>query len=158
MSNLKYIFVIDTNKYAGNFERELTGYCTGHVGECDVGDDQAVLFEEEVGSYGDEIFPNILQVPDDNGCWRPCYIWKTPGRKNDGYGGHSDGEGGYPAYESVAIFFESPLTDDQVKLLEERAKKFCDREDIQIRGFRILKEQTTIETVTTIDFIKEIKK
>lgn len=28
-----YAFVIDTEQYAGNFEREIGAYCTGTIGE-----------------------------------------------------------------------------------------------------------------------------
>ncbi|KKK83825.1 hypothetical protein LCGC14_2789530, partial [marine sediment metagenome] len=32
-----WIFIIDTDSYAGNFEREMCAYITGRVGECGVG-------------------------------------------------------------------------------------------------------------------------
>ncbi len=31
-----YLFVIDTDTYAGNFEREMCAYVTGQIGECEV--------------------------------------------------------------------------------------------------------------------------
>lgn len=33
---------------------------------------------------------------------------------------------GFPAYESVAIFFDSEPTEEELDLMWERAKKFCD--------------------------------
>jgi len=42
-----YKFIIDTDQYAGNFEREMCAYLTGTVGECGVGDEFAELFSKE---------------------------------------------------------------------------------------------------------------
>jgi hypothetical protein len=89
----KYVLVIDTEQYAGNFERELCAYCTGQIGECEVGDDEAKVFHEEVPAdpfvdkHGDSV---LEQRPDDSGspCLRPCAAWPTPGWFNTGMGGH----------------------------------------------------------------------
>lgn len=82
-----FIFVIDTDRYAGSFERPLTAFCTGQVGECEVGQDQVPLFEDnctpELSEYFDS---NVAPVPDEYGCIRPTSIWKTPGYWNDGHG------------------------------------------------------------------------
>jgi hypothetical protein len=85
-----WIFVIDTEDYSGNFERELCAYITGHIGECGVGDEMAEHFEKEVG----EPLKNVVEEPDeDNGCLRPTVIYPTPGWFNHGYGEHfRDGE------------------------------------------------------------------
>jgi len=40
----KYIFIVDTEKYAGDFERQLTAYCTGQVGDCGVGEREGQNF------------------------------------------------------------------------------------------------------------------
>lgn len=89
----EWIFVIDTDKYAGNFEREITAYITGVIGECGVGDKLAALFLEE---NPDMINPDyskesilteyISQKPDEHGCRRPCTVWSTPGWFNSGAG------------------------------------------------------------------------
>ena len=78
-----FIFTIDTDQYAGNFERDLTAYCTGHIGECGVGAEKAEIYEDEE-KYR---FNNILQKADDHGWHRPCYIYPTPGFYDDGMGG-----------------------------------------------------------------------
>ena len=84
---IKYILCFDTNKYAGNFERDLTAYATGQIGECEVGDDQAELFYATVPQEDiDEIKDKILQESDENGCYRPCEIQLTQGWVNDGMG------------------------------------------------------------------------
>lgn len=78
-----YKFVIDTDQYSGNFEREMTAYLTGCVGECGVGDEYAELFEKENVDHID--FSNVAFLNDD-GCSRPCNIEITPGWFNDGIG------------------------------------------------------------------------
>lgn len=79
-----FAFVIDTNQYAGNFERELCAYITGRIGDCQVGEVNAAKFQSEVG----EPFENVVDEADDHGCRRPVSIFPTPGWFNDGMGGH----------------------------------------------------------------------
>lgn len=43
----KYSFIIDTNSYAGNFEREMCAYLTGQVGDCGVGDEHIESLKEQ---------------------------------------------------------------------------------------------------------------
>jgi len=83
----KYIFVIDTESYSGNFERQMTAYCTGRIGDCEVGDGEASIFRKEVGDP-DKIFGEVLDIPDAFGCRRPTEIYPTPGWFNNGMGGH----------------------------------------------------------------------
>ena len=124
-----YAFVIDTDSYAGNFEREMTAYLTGVVGECEVGKE---LIE---GLPID--FNNIMQVSDDNGCYRPTTCWLNPEKTS---------------YDSVAIFFEEKPTDEQISFMKERVKNFDNihrtkgymakfntgRPEIKILGFRLI--------------------
>ena len=213
-----YVFVVDTDSYSGNFEREMTAHLTGHVGECEVGAD---LVDENI----ERIFSNITQVSDDNGCWRPCEIYPTPGIYNNGMGFNyvigeeeqaiakyiestesyykplikqredykirlTNGEvistwtieacdreiksyndkidnaknttketlGKHPAYQSVAIYFDSKPTDEQISLMKERATTFnetalenCERysilskeSNVKVTGFRLIKVETTV--------------
>src|SRR5271156_1981169 len=100
--NYQYIFIVDTDAYAGNFERELCAYMTGVLGECGIGEEAKKLYEKD----GFEPLKNLVtQVPDDHGYWRPCAIQVTPGWFNDGYGGH---------------YRESDY--DEAKVIEERNK------------------------------------
>lgn len=32
-----YSIVVETDSYAGNFEREMCAFMTGHIGECEAG-------------------------------------------------------------------------------------------------------------------------
>ncbi len=79
-----WLFIIDTEDYAGNFERDLCAYITGRVGECGVGDEEAKLFEEETGFEG---FDNVVEEADERGCYRPASIYPTIGWFNNGFGG-----------------------------------------------------------------------
>jgi len=82
-------FVIDTDEYAGNFEREITTYITGIVGDCGrdmkiqahvrplIPSDRLDMFDDLIGSES-----------DDNGCRRPAKTYPTPGWYNNGLGFH----------------------------------------------------------------------
>jgi hypothetical protein len=80
-----FYFVIDTDEYAGNFEREMTAFITGCIGECEVGSELTEELEED-GLSSDFFDCLITQEPDENGCHRPCKIWDTPGYFNNGLG------------------------------------------------------------------------
>jgi len=180
-----WIFIIDTDSYSGNFERQMCAYATGSVGECGVGDEEAEMFFDETGFDGyNYSFGNIIQpVADERGCRRPCYIWPTAGRLNNGMGtnyndgdpipevnlekhgykdaadfkqktGFDPGVGRFPAYESVAIFFERRPSDEDINMMKVRCRTFAaTKEDIlkkpycKILGFQLIEQ---IQTVTEI--------
>lgn len=123
---MEYIVVIDTNKYAGNFEREMCAYITRQVGSCGVGQDFADIAEKELTEEQAEWFEdNISSQPDDNGCWRPCEIWL------DRCGAE---------YNSVAIFLESAPDRHTIALVHSRAKSFeAYHEGLVVEGIRLLK-------------------
>jgi hypothetical protein len=80
------LFVIDTNSYAGNFERELTAYCTGIVGELGNGEEEAANFKKRCADHT-EIFEDLVELKnDEHGYPWPCEIYPTPGFFNDGMG------------------------------------------------------------------------
>jgi len=83
-----YILVIDTELYAGNFERPMCAYATGQVGECGVGEEEAQDFEDAFPKEAEEIAEIICSLPDEHGCHRPASIYPTPGYFNDGLGHH----------------------------------------------------------------------
>ena len=132
-----YAFVIDTDSYAGNFERDMTAYLTGRVGECGVG-------EELVEDLPIE-FNNVMDVPDEHDCYRPTSLWKSPNAK----------------YNSVAIFFEDNPTQEQIDFMKERVKSFDhahktmgrmaefykDAPEINILGFRLLEFTSKINEI-----------
>jgi len=141
-----WVFIIDTDQYAGNFEREMCAYCTGTVGQCEVGEEMTILFGEDfnlVADNWDEDNPFMDYVDewvmDDNGCGRPTSIWRSP-----------SGDG----CNSVAIFFQQEPTEELIKIMKERSSDFAknrpDRKEywegdkpMKILGFRLLKQEVT---------------
>jgi hypothetical protein len=128
-------FIIKTNEYAGNFERQLCAHCTGESGECGVGLDyinesNKNLFEEDC----------IIQVPDDHGCSRPCSIWTSAGCQD--------------RYRSVIIYFENKPSQQAIDIIKERSKTFINAvrekdkylygrlENLEILGFSIVEFKT----------------
>ena len=75
----KYIFVIDTNKHAGNFERQMCAYITGQIGDCKVGEEMANLAKKELSKEQYDLFNDIItNISDDHGFYSPCSIWLSP--------------------------------------------------------------------------------
>lgn len=134
--NLKegFAVIIDTNDYAGNFEREMTAFCTGIVGECEVGEE---YIDHKIGELFDEA---IQQVSDDNGCYRPCEAVFYNGECS-----------------SVAIYFNEAPTHELTEIIKERAHLFNDvrkesnwykDSNIKILGFRQVKVSSKSEEVS----------
>lgn len=106
-----WIFVVDTNQYAGNFERDMTAFVTGVWGDCEVGKKTANDFKEQHPEYLDvrkfSIFWDMMvQVPDENGCKRPCSLWDNPKWFNDGLG-HFYKRNSYNVTEVTKKYLES---------------------------------------------------
>lgn len=83
-------FIIDTNKYSGNFERELCAFVTGHIGDCGVGEKEALEYQSEFS-----MIPGVKQVDDEDqtSIYRPVSIYPTEDVWNNGLGFHfQDGE------------------------------------------------------------------
>lgn len=159
----KYIFIIDTEDYAGNFERDLCAWMTGMTGECGVGK----TFARDVPVTVSSLFEDILDHrPDDHGIRRPCSIWPTPGWVQDGNGNEyririGSKKKTYPAHMSVAIFFDQRPTTMMRRVLLERARTFNDalKKSIEknphlaftfplkITGFRLLTETISYQEV-----------
>jgi hypothetical protein len=118
-----YAFIINTDKYAGNFEREMCAYLTGATGDCEVGTERV---DEEISA---KFEMDIQQVADDHGCYRPTSLWGGPT-------GHC---------ESVAIFFENKPTAEQINIMKERAMEFGESDNLIISGFSLTKF-TTVAT------------
>ena len=89
--NSAYEFIIDTEQYSGNFERELCAYMTGQIGGCEKGLEDAEIARQEIP---EDILlwlqMHITRDDDDNDChcFRPVAIAQTPGWFNDGIGNH----------------------------------------------------------------------
>lgn len=150
----KYIFVIDTDQYSGNFEREMCACLTGQIGDCEVGIEESIKFRKEVGEDMYESMDAwIEQRPDDHGTLRPCYLYPTPGYFNNGIGGEfKDGReeealkhfrdycknqkddfykdmineplSKHPSYQSVAIYFHKKPSQEVIDMMKSRANEF----------------------------------
>jgi len=73
----RHVLVIDTDRYAGGFERQLVAFMTGRVGECGVGKEEAARFDEKAAP--ESFHPDLIgEEPDEHGCYRPASIWVSP--------------------------------------------------------------------------------
>lgn len=149
--------IIDTEQYAGNFEREMVAYVTGLVGECDVGERQAVEAREslspDVLGWFDAC---VVYVPDEHGCKRPANIAPTPGWSNNGLGAHrklkSNESPKYLAYLSVEMVVREWPPDDVAAVIVERVREFCQRREIPVTRIRCVERTTTEESRVTHEF------
>jgi hypothetical protein len=79
-SSSVYRLIVDTDSYAGNFERQSVAFVTGQVGECGVGRGEAKVASEELSREIAQWWRDHAEhVTDDNGCHRPAMIVPTPG-------------------------------------------------------------------------------
>ena len=151
------IVVIDTDAYAGNFEREMCAYITGQIGDCCVGDKKAALAAEELAEVtifnGEEQEPileyfeySVEHEGDEHGCYRPVQIW-------------DDLDNGY---KSLAIFFNEIPPDEVLAIMLERAKEFAatyrsysgaEITPFQVYAIRVLEPKMTY----VVNQVKEIK-
>lgn len=173
-TSTRFILVIDTDTYSGNFEREMCAFITGQIGECGVGEDYIPEVEDLDKSYPQfnnaEILEwfedNVRQVRDEHDCYRPCEIWPTPNRTNDGCGYHSDVSNNnpmqHPAYESVGIFLDCIPPEEMLEYIKLRVKDFILRrrtygsepKQLNVKGIRLLTETTKVKVVTeTVEFV-----
>lgn len=104
--------VVDTNSYAGNFERELCAYVTGQYGECNVGADYAKCFSEQIAhiEWWDKYIVKRSESRQEAPCKRPATIYF-----NEKLAG----------YYSVAIYVSKIPPEDVLIEFAERVKEFC---------------------------------
>ena len=147
--------IIDTDKYSGNFEREMCSYITGAFDETMVGSELADTFKTE--AISEQIKNSVLYTRHKEFDFdTPACIMTTPNRVNNGLGVNMDASSieaqqlphTYDAYESVGISFkENPM--QYIEILKERAFSFGKDFDIKIVGFRLIETETTINTINT---------
>ena len=74
-------FIVDTDKYAGNFERQLCAVAMNAIGDCGVGSNFVDTWDEEdLSGYTRQVY--------DEGCYRPVEIYPSPYYYNNGMGFH----------------------------------------------------------------------
>ena len=111
-----YKLIIQTNQYAGNFERELCAYLTGQIGDCEVGLEVAESFEEVCP---EDICAEIQDITtsevDDRGTYRPVGICFD---LEESSGGNS----------ALEIYFESLPSVETWEYIKSRIKKLAEEE------------------------------
>lgn len=135
-----FLFVVDTNKYAGNFEREMCAYITGQVNESEVGKEEAGEAQSEIPGAVSRIERIIGDVVDDNDdipVFSPVTIFPNQRVEN--------------ANNSVAIYFEKLPESDLIDIMKSRANEFASRKDIFIEGFRILEQRKIYRELQKFD-------
>lgn len=144
-----HILIIETDSYAGNFERELCAYATGLIGECEVGDRQARDFSEEFGEEIAKSFQKIsVEFADDNGTRRPCSMRRTPNNaKNYNKETYEFNGKTYekPCYNDIEIFFNDRPTNEQLQIIVSRTKEFAQTKGIKIFGYKLIRELVKVK-------------
>ncbi len=124
-----YLFVVDTNKYAGNFERDMCAHMTGVVGESEVGEESADDYRETFGMTSEDFEHNdhILQLPGEHG-YNPVCIFEAD-------------------INSFCIFMDRIPTEGEIERMKRRATDFVNGPGkpykIKILGFRLFSRIVT---------------
>lgn len=153
-----YLLVIDTDTYAGNFERELCAYATGlWTQEMHHGEQEGL----DAIRAGGQIACSIAaksdpQFDEEYGVPRVEQLHPTAGRFNNGMGVTRDiceaepGKTTYPAYESIAVFLSAPLSEREMEFVRTRAAEYAanaggdpHRKAFAIRDVYLVERQTT---------------
>lgn len=142
-TEVKYQLVVETNSYAGNFEREMTAFATGVLGECGVGEEMIESFSTAAVAYSGlkSPFENLMEgVYDDGGCSRPTTI----SQNHDGN------------YHNVTMFMHQRPSDNDLAFITQRIRSYpeylgasqCEAEDLEILGIKL--NRIEISTVTEV--------
>jgi hypothetical protein len=129
-SGTTYILVVDTDSYAGNFERELAGYATGI---CDLdrghGDKEAMEAAEAEPDIVAALQAKSLAVRHDQYGMVTNTIRATPGRLNNGMGFNYAADDP-AAMEDARIRSKQSMTEYQDRHLKEVRRRLAE-EDFQ---------------------------
>lgn len=144
MSDVSYLLIVETNSYAGNFERELTAWSTGVVGECGVGNDEATEFLEAAAAMGytvsdddglsflpfDDLMELRINVGNSALCMRPCSIAKNEA-----------GE-----YNNVEMYLYRTPSEKDLAFIAFRINSFPEywKHNVKILGIKLLKRETVV--------------
>jgi len=165
-AGVTHVLLIDTDKYSGNFEREMSAFAIGAYDEDRYhGGVQSAEFEEaaEEDPRLQRLLEKVTSISHGEYGDVTNTIWPTPECLNDGYGNHltlaefeakHPGKQGCCAYQTVAVFLDEPLTEEELEIVRTRATEygknridFGDRADpVQVTGVR----QITVEVERTV--------
>ena len=163
----KLTLAIDTDAYAGNFERELFMFITGRPDASDGMTNSGMARYQELGkkalpdnSFFDSLLDQRINDPGDDGIHRAYVtICPTPGFFNVGGEHYPDADKNkavlnnkmqHPAFQSVALFLQREPTAEELVYIKKRANLFADLPKKwewdarpKILGFRLLRARTT---------------
>ncbi len=125
------LLVIDTDSYAGNFEREIVAYSTGMYDEY-MGEDEGNGFKEWAAAYG-------LQNPDMFGLLVTTHL-----NDDEDYGMcyASIDMGPNGLYNSVRFAAERRPTKEELDIIKLRVEDYATKNNIVILGYRLITKQT----------------
>lgn len=104
--DVPYLVIIETDKYAGNFCREMVAYCTGEYGECGCGVSES---NDYFDHFDNEMFIDVVaHLPDEHGCYRPSSTYEFNNKNN-----------------AVAIPFSEKPTKDMLERIHTRANTYA---------------------------------
>lgn len=142
-NKIKYRLIIDTDSYSGNFEREITAYVFGLLGESEVGEEYVEFYKKETGdAEGDKYYEIIEMVYDDHG-GNFCEIVQTDNTNET---------------NSIMFHFNSMPTKNDIKLIKSRIYKFnsirkkidkmYNKDDIKILSIKLYKEELKLVEIS----------
>lgn len=141
-----FSLVIDTTEFAGKFEREMLAACFGLVSPFPTEDADTISDAYD----GPDMSMVVGALPGEpNG--DAVEVYPTPGWSNDGNGGYTrialDAKPECPAYKSVRVALERPLTTEELAGVRRRAEAFAAQKGFVIEGYRYIRERTETQSV-----------
>ena len=163
-----YMFIIETDSFAGHFAEDLCAYCTGYIGENGKGREFSDLYymemgisdDDETGELADEknhFYGYIGDRQTEEGYWEPFALW--PSKK---YGCNTQGQYSvrtesqtfyddypFPALFGICIYFNEMPQKEHMETIKERAVKFFEQvypkvakegrnKNVKIEDFRLV--------------------
>src|ERR1035437_7715856 len=149
--------IADTDRYSGNFEREITAWVFGVLDDSDVGGeyqvrDEALAWAREADEK--PYTPGALEmVHSDDGEWSTWQnIASTPGWTNDGMGHFSrlDDKTTGDAPLSVVWRFNRILSDAEISTVRERVLSFA------VEGNKKMQDSQRDDAVLTVEGVRAL--
>jgi len=144
----EYILVIDTDKIAYDFYKELCSYCTGFTHESARDNLFSDMFDEEVEEAN--LFAEMISDRlDDDGYLAPSCVWLNKRYRCNDVGRYelldenNFEEYSCPAPMSIGIFLSQEPEQRHLDVIKQRAKQFFEKVwkpagVVAIEGFRLI--------------------
>lgn len=144
---MSIIFVVDTNQYSGNFDREMCAHMTGVLSYSNVGHEHSKNYLEKYGKPMD----GVILINEDH--YRtPVSLIVTPGMRNNGLGFEfKEGEEDLAVKEfKESVKFNANMRIAQIDRILQRTKNPKHIESALQEKEKCLKEIKDIELIKTI--------